>query len=84
MIKVSEYINNPNLAPPCFVRGDALVVLRSMPNDCIDCVVTSPPYYMKRQYLGGGIGLEKTYQELKLRTVQIVNNSADLRDFAQT
>lgn len=63
MIKVSEYINNPNLAPPCFVRGDALVVLRSMPNDCIDCVVTSPPYYMKRQYLGGGIGLEKTYQE---------------------
>ena len=60
MIKVSEYINNPNLAPPCFVRGDALVVLRSMPNDCIDCVVTSPPYYMKRQYLGGGIGLEKT------------------------
>ena len=63
MIKVSEYINNPNLIPPCFVRGDALVVLHSMPNDCIDCVVTSPPYYMKRQYLGGGIGLEKTYQE---------------------
>ncbi len=63
MIKVGEYISNPTLESPCFVRGDALVVLRSMPNDCIDCVVTSPPYYMKRQYLGGGIGLEKTYQE---------------------
>ena len=33
MIKVSDYIKNPDLAPPCFVRGDALAVLLSMPND---------------------------------------------------
>lgn len=63
MIKVNEYINNPTLLAPCFVRGDALRVLAHLPDDCIDCVITSPPYYMKRQYLEGGIGLEATYQE---------------------
>lgn len=63
MIEVNEYIDNPALTAPCFIRGDALKVLAHLPNDCIDCVVTSPPYYMKRQYLGGGIGLEPTYRE---------------------
>lgn len=62
-----EIINNYILAEdskaPCFVCGDALAVLRSIPEESVDCVITSPPYYMKRQYLGGGIGLEKTYQE---------------------
>lgn len=61
MVNIIEYINSPNLLAPCFVCGDSLKVLRQLPNDCIDCVVTSPPYYMKRQYLGGGIGLETTY-----------------------
>lgn len=63
MISVNEYISDQSLLAPCFVQGDALSVLAHLPNDCIDCVVTSPPYYMKRQYLGGGIGLEATYQE---------------------
>ena len=38
-------------------------VLSCLPDDCIDCVVTSTPYYRKRQYLAGGIGMEKTYKE---------------------
>lgn len=63
MISVNEYINDQALLAPYFVRGNALNVLAYLPNDCIDCVVTSPPYYRKRQYLGGGIGLEATYQE---------------------
>ena len=63
MIRVHEYISDQTLLAPYFIRGDALNVLAHLPNDCIDCVVTSPPYYMKRHYLGGGIGLESTYQE---------------------
>ena len=63
MISVHEYISDQTLLAPYFIRGDALNVLAHLPNDCIDCVVTSPLYYMKRQYLGGGIGLESTYQE---------------------
>ncbi len=63
MITVNDYINDKNLTAPCFLCGDALRVLAYLPDNCIDCVITSPPYYMKRQYLGGGIGLEATYQE---------------------
>ena len=64
MIKFNEYICDKNtVISPCFVCGDSLNVLEKMPDNCIDCVITSPPYYMKREYLAGGIGLENTYQE---------------------
>lgn len=63
MITVNDYISNQSLLSPCFVCGDSKKVLAQLPDNCIDCVVTSPPYYMKRQYLGGGIGLESTHQE---------------------
>ena len=33
-----------------FHCGDALSVARSLPTDCIDTVVTSPPYYRQRDY----------------------------------
>lgn len=63
MITVNDYIANKAESAPCFVCGDSLNILSLLPDSCIDCVVTSPPYYMKRQYLGGGIGLETTYQD---------------------
>ncbi len=63
MLRIIDYINNLNLMAPYFVQGDALKVLSYLPEECIDCVVTSPPYYNKREYVGGGIGLEKTPQE---------------------
>lgn len=64
MTGLLDYILNdePNVAP-YFVCGNSLEVLQQLPDNSIDCVITSPPYYMKRQYLGGGIGMEKTYQE---------------------
>ncbi len=60
---VIDYINQPSQRKPFFVKGNSLNVLSKLPDSCIDCVVTSPPYYMKRQYLEGGIGLESTYNE---------------------
>ena len=63
MLAINEYINDTDKLIPFFIQGDSLNVLAHLPNDCIDCIVTSPPYYMKRQYLGGGIGLEGTYQQ---------------------
>ncbi len=63
MISVNDYINEQSIITPCFLCGDAIEVLSHLPDDSIDCVITSPPYYMKREYLGGGIGLESTYQE---------------------
>lgn len=48
---------------PLFLQGNSLEVLKSMPDESINCVITSPPYWGKRQYENGGIGLEETYSE---------------------
>lgn len=42
-------------------QGDALTVLRTLPSESVQCVVTSPPYYALRDYgVDGQIGLEST------------------------
>ena len=43
---------------PLLVAGDALQVLGGFPADTFDCCMTSPPYWGKREYSDGGIGLE--------------------------
>ena len=48
---------------PLFLTGDALAILKTFPDCCIDCCITSPPYWNKRQYIGGGIGLEPDYRD---------------------
>jgi site-specific DNA-methyltransferase (adenine-specific) len=35
------------------LQGDALGVLRTLPDASVDCVVTSPPYFQVRSYQGG-------------------------------
>lgn len=63
MKTIDEYIEQKTSIEPLFICGDSLDVLKEIPSESIDCVITSPPYYMKREYLGGGIGLERTYTE---------------------
>ncbi|HZP54981.1 site-specific DNA-methyltransferase [Actinocrinis sp.] len=44
--------------------GDALDVLRGMPDESVDCIVTSPPYYGLRDYgVPGQYGLESSPAE---------------------
>ncbi len=44
--------------------GDALKILKTLPSESIDCVVTSPPYWALRDYgVKGQIGLEKDIDE---------------------
>jgi DNA modification methylase len=51
----------PESAPAQFITGDALSELRKMPDQSIDVIVTSPPYWpLKRAYSGAGIGYEAT------------------------
>lgn len=46
------------------LHGDALAVLRTLPDDSVHCCVTSPPYYGLRDYgVAGQIGLESTPAE---------------------
>lgn len=47
---------------PLFLLGDALSILKELPEESIDCCITSPPYWNKREYSNGGIGLEKDYR----------------------
>ena len=46
------------------VCGDALTILKMLPDESIDMIMTSPPYYCLRDYgIDGQIGLETTPQE---------------------
>lgn len=43
---------------------DVLEALKRIPDESVDCVVTSPPYWSKRDYETiGQIGMEKTFEE---------------------
>lgn len=46
------------------ITGDALSSLKEIDEKCVDCCITSPPYYGLRDYgTIGQIGLEKTVEE---------------------
>lgn len=47
---------------PLAIHGDAFRVLAALPSKSVDCAITSPPYWNKREYSNGGLGLEKTYE----------------------
>jgi DNA modification methylase len=48
---------------PLLLAGDARTVLAALPERSVDCVMTSPPYWGKREYAAGGIGLESEYPD---------------------
>jgi DNA modification methylase len=48
---------------PLLLHGDARAVLGGLPQASVDCVMTSPPYWGKREYAHGGIGLEADYRD---------------------
>lgn len=48
---------------PLLMLGDAATVLSHLPDASIDCAMTSPPYWGKREYENGGIGLEEDYRD---------------------
>ena len=52
-------------APPLRILvGDCRDTLKTLADDCVDCVVTSPPYFALRDYgVDGQIGREHTLQE---------------------
>lgn len=53
-------------------NADCVAVLRSMPDECVQCCVTSPPYWGLRDYgVDGQLGLEKTPDEYVSRMVGV-------------
>lgn len=63
-----ETVNNT------IIHGDALEVLKTLPSDSIDCVITSPPYWGLRDYqVSGQLGLEKTFEEYITKLCNILD-----------
>lgn len=60
--RVTEYIKGED-SSPLFILGNAFSTLQCLPNNSIDFCMTSPPYWAKREYHNGGIGLELSYHE---------------------
>lgn len=53
-------------------QGDALAFLAQLPDNSINCVVTSPPYWGLRDYgVGGQIGMEETPAEFVAALVRV-------------
>lgn len=52
--------------------GDAIEILKTLPDNTVDCGVTSPPYYGLRDYgCDGQIGLEESPEEYIARLVGV-------------
>jgi site-specific DNA-methyltransferase (adenine-specific) len=58
---VTYSINRPAELPFWneIVCGDSEALLKSIPANSIDLIITSPPYFQQREYDGGGVGNEK-------------------------
>jgi len=60
------------MIPNRIIQGDALEVLRTMPDESVHCCVTSPPYWGLRDYgVPGQLGLEKTPDEFVAAMVDV-------------
>lgn len=53
-----------NLPLNQILQGDVLEQLKTLPDECVDCIITSPPYYGLRDYgEEGQLGLEPTMKD---------------------
>lgn len=63
-----------SLNEPCFMVGEACEALKEVATASVDCIVTSPPYWGKREYENGGIGLEESHLDYVAALVKIINS----------
>ena len=68
---IQDYLSEKEHKAPLFLLGDCMNVLNSIPSNSIDCIITSPPYWGHRQYSGGGIGLENSFNEYVIDLLKI-------------
>ncbi|MDE6283173.1 MAG: site-specific DNA-methyltransferase, partial [Muribaculaceae bacterium] len=71
-ILTRSYVESQDMTPQLYL-GDCLNILKSIPDATIDCCITSPPYWQKREYDNGGIGLESTSTEFIENLMSIID-----------
>jgi site-specific DNA-methyltransferase (cytosine-N4-specific) len=68
------YPHKIGLGDSLLLEGDALHILTCLPDECIQAVITSPPYWGLRDYgIHGQIGLEAALPQYLNRLVAIFN-----------
>jgi len=55
MVKLESFLNS-------IINGDSLQLAKEIPDESINLIITSPPYYKQRDY-GLGIGNENEFEE---------------------
>jgi DNA modification methylase len=69
---VSPGNNNQNKDQITLLQGDALEMLRTLPDQCVNTGITSPPYLGLRNYgVEGQLGLEKTPKDYIANLVSV-------------
>src|SRR5438132_7998823 len=72
-VQLTPYFSSSQIT---LYRGDAAILLSKMPNDSVDCIVTSPPYYGKRDYgTVGQLGLEDHPQAYIDKLVEVFSRA---------
>ncbi|MEX2174198.1 MAG: site-specific DNA-methyltransferase [Pirellulaceae bacterium] len=59
---IPPYLRSKQIQP-LFVCGDTMALLSSFPDESVDFVMTSPPYWGQRLYSTAGIGLEEHWRD---------------------
>jgi len=58
------------------IQGDSLEVLKTLPSESVDCIITSPPYFGLRDYgMSAQIGLEETPELYVAKLVDLFSES---------
>jgi len=56
------------------IHGDVINSLKKLPDDLVDCIITSPPYWGLRDYdIENQIGLEPTLEEYLNKLLKVTN-----------
>lgn len=71
-LMLSGYVQNKTMEINIIIQGDSLGVLKTLPDESVDCCITSPPYWGLRDYgVDGQLGLEKTPEEYVAKMVGV-------------
>ena len=70
---INSFLKNRISNDTLLIQGDALHVLADIPSNSIDVTMTSPPYWGKREYKNGGIGLESSHKEYVQALCKVFN-----------
>ena len=64
MIMIDSYLNK-------IICGDCNEILLTLPDNSVDLVITSPPYFQQREYGGGGVGNEYKIEDYVDNLIEI-------------